>query len=384
MTGHTTGVRCAFGAETFAVFVDAYRLASKKRVACIPEEAILIALVEKYPSLRREFGTIAESGRRELSAQTIPLRGGLDRPAFSELETSDEFASDLREIAWTVRPVASGLHEPPWSHAVIDTLQVVGASARSRLAAWVRLRDIVDGLFDSPSSRVREILERWSIEPFRFRARISALWPPESIARPYTPTVDALGFLGTGKGADAGGSRIGAAIARVVSWYGRTTPVLACLESEAVRQAVRLGHDRLTTAHLLLGVLSFNDQIRQSAGRGSLSAFGSRSLIDFRVTLEDVVTNVSSEWENVGAAPRSRRHPIETRRGNPRWSASAAQATASARSRTRQAPAESHSDVLVAAIAEYEGASLALRTVGVDADQVARAASDYAGGLRGT
>jgi hypothetical protein len=365
---------CTFGVEAHRTLVEACRYARRYGHAAITEEAVLLALVQREPSLRREFDSLVNMGQKALSSGTdigLAIDG---RSALPTTVEDDALAAELRDVHWQALGESRSGGALPWSPALLGALNETMRSARSRDERCVGPGDIVNGLFDSETSSIRETLAAWSTEPFRLRARAAVLWSPNQVTRPYLPTVDALRFGGIDRHGERAESKAAAVITRMAWWYSRIPPIVACLESEAVRQAVRLGDTRLTTAHLLLGTLSLNAQLSQASGVDYLTGFGSHSLLSLGVRFEQAIAEMSAGSEESMIAPRSRRHRIQTIPGNPRWSVEAARAGKLTETRARGNPPEVHADLLVASVSTSDAAGSLLRRLGVNPSVLAEPA----------
>ena len=108
------------------------------------------------------------------------------------------------------------------------------------------------------------------------------------------------------------------------SWFAQASDILAALEIEAVRQAVRLAHSQVTSAHLVLAVLSFDEQMAFDGGElpESQALANAPFLGEFNITLQAAITMMWDSGE-AGVLPDARperRRALRSRIGNPTWS----------------------------------------------------------------
>ncbi|MEU0558684.1 hypothetical protein [Dactylosporangium sp. NPDC006015] len=169
--------------------------------------------------------------------------------------------------------------------------------------------------------------------------------------------------------------------ARWVSAYTSLTAgadvVLANLELEAIRQAVRLGRDRVTTADLVLAVAAFEDEL---AARRLRPVQAHRSLLTVRgLTSADaaLAATTATDTDDPAVAGPARRRAWRTNPNNPPWSTAAAAAADQARTTAAAAgvPAGS-AQLLSAALTVPDNAAWTLlRALHTDPSEVLRDAA---------
>ncbi len=174
--------------------------------------------------------------------------------------------------------------------------------------------------------RIQRLLQRGRLE--------NLPWPPHD----EKPLAESVGFLASwGVLVPDGSSELAEPkvgwMSRAISFLAESSMVLASLEFEAIRQAVRLGQAQVTPAHLLLAVMALEDQVSSTrvrfAGRRSamvnapvLSQFG-MTMREARPVVRDGIAEPS-----VGV---QRRRAWRTNPRNPSWGISAARIADEAR-----------------------------------------------------
>lgn len=162
--------------------------------------------------------------------------------------------------------------EPPPlpSGALAAALGRMLVSAHELGVAWANETHLLMGLLHDPGNRASEALLERRLDRDELIARLAVLPTARQNGKPNTLSLDGLRNLGMLDHAPSRGW--GGRIGRWLTSGGHGSPVVPTVRSEAQRQAVRLGHSSVTTAHLLLSILVLDDQIAIAA---TASATGS-------------------------------------------------------------------------------------------------------------
>ena len=245
-----------------------------------------------------------------------------DRPWLPASADSDDVRGLLLETYWGAYRRPYGGETPYWSVDVVNIVRGAVSRASDDGLPVVGRRQLLDVALAAPPPDVQVLLDRCDMPAFRLRSaikKIDAFIGPESR---YAPMVDLLLY---GGGIPSTPNRpIAAAAKSVDAAAGRLggSAVLAMLEYEAVRQAVRLAHPRTTTAHLMLAVASFYEQARLATDPQSLARFvvAGRALAVCGVTPHragrDVPLNVEPEPWATRRRSASAKRPVWTRTSN--------------------------------------------------------------------
>lgn len=151
------------------------------------------------------------------------------------------------------------------SEALAAALGQMLVSAHEFGVTWANETHMLMGLLRDPGNRASEALLERRLDRDELIARLAVHPSARQDGEPNMRSVDGLRNLGMlDKPAGRGwGSRI----ARRLTSGGFGSPVVPTVRMEAERQAVRLGHSRVTTAHLLLAMLVVDDQVTTAGHR---------------------------------------------------------------------------------------------------------------------
>ncbi|MBB2947538.1 hypothetical protein FB565_007309 [Actinoplanes lutulentus] len=307
-------------------------MAAELRLPEIGTDALLIGLVEGYAPLRQVPGL---ARMRPVDPEGGPGRvgGTFSIPVQAELEVE----RTLREVHWA--EFGFGRTEAPrWTGQVRDALRFAVAIALAREAPWLGSDHLLEAIFEDAGSAARR-LARWQrVDLERMTAVAGQLWPSfdgEPPRRLLAVMMRDLGVLadpgerGAGEAASSPGMRI-RLLGAVLRLAAQASPALFLLEGEAVAETVRLGHDRTTLVHLVLAVLSLEEQMAATGLRaaGDHGGFLLRPFVLDRELVAVTVAAMSQEGELV---TRRRGRRWRTNPRNPPWTVAAARAADAAR-----------------------------------------------------
>ncbi|MDA3642595.1 hypothetical protein LZ318_39270 [Saccharopolyspora indica] len=177
----------------------------------------------------------------------------------------------LREAAWAARQTDSDV--PPPTGALRAALRQALLYADEHGTPRANTTHLLMGLLHTPDNRAHEALRERRVDRSdvlaRLRVHPSAGEPGEP---PHTDTARTLRKMGL-----LDGQRGQMSVRLVAKLFGNGAPVFMALRMEARRQAVRLGHGEMTTAHLLLAVLALDEQLTTAGQRFSPELAGSNT-----------------------------------------------------------------------------------------------------------
>jgi hypothetical protein len=201
--------------------------------------------------------------------------------------------------------------------------------------------------------------------------RITTLLDPKE-DDPRTVCVDDLRRGGlTRPRPDTFAARVGRGVLRVgTRRFAEATPMIFILEQEAVRQAVRLGHHMVTTAHLLLAALTVDDQLALSGLSLAPELVdgnrGGSMLVGAGVTHDVLTRHLAGRTVNKQPASYRRRRQWRTRAGFPQWTVEAESAADRVR-RCGEPGSVGTTHLVDEALRDHEGdAYMTLMALGVD------------------
>jgi hypothetical protein len=151
------------------------------------------------------------------------------------------------------------------SEALIAALGRMLVFAHELGVSWAHETHLLMGLLQDPGNRASEALLERRVDR---DALVSALGGHPSArqdGKPNMLSVDGLRNLGMLD--HPGGRGWGGRLGRWLTSGGYGSPVVPLVRAEAERQAVRLGHSRVATVHLLLAMLVLDDQLTTTGRR---------------------------------------------------------------------------------------------------------------------
>ncbi|MCQ0003805.1 Clp protease N-terminal domain-containing protein [Actinomadura madurae] len=292
--------------------------------------------------------------------------------------TASAVTALLHEAGWVAfrkaKPTdtsAAPESRPPLpSGALAAALGRMLVSAHELGVAWANETHLLMGLLHDPGNRASEALLERRLDRDELIARLAVLPTARQNGKPNTLSLDGLRNLGMLDHAPSRGW--GGRIGRWLTSGGHGSPVVPTVRSEAQRQAVRLGHSSVTTAHLLLSILVLDDQIAIAGHRfrdGVAQVNGAAELLRTRGATPSAVLGAVAELIPAGDRPQA---------GSltPDMEGSAEKAVTRARllANERKSPSTGTAHLLSAVLAEPDDPCHAvLSAVGVDVEELRRA-----------
>jgi hypothetical protein len=259
---------------------------------------------------------------------------------------------------------------PPWSaraRAVLWDALITASSAEVRLMG---AGHVLEASLGAADYHVQALLREHELDPERLRDAAHAAIAVEN-NEPWTPCAGDLWRCRVAVPIDGPGPGMQFPRLLVAYMSGNTqaSPTLYCLELEAERQAVRLGHP-VTTAHLVAAIVALDDQLQTvrlafAPDHGKENRAGA-ALSRRGVSLDGTVRSMAGmTFDGAAVAPPDRRRRRPSRPWVPRWTVDAVEAYEQARSAGGRTSGGSH--LLTAALAEGGGpAWQLLDRLGVD------------------
>jgi len=199
--------------------------------------------------------------------------GGDSAPAILQQR---QYGATLREAGWWVYRGADQDKRaqaertggsPTWTSELCTALDRAARAAEVVGATRLGVSHLLVGLLDTPDQSLQSLLTSLKLDPAALTKEVRAR-QPATAPRPFTPVVDLMAPFGAIEERNRWFVRwIPAVVARLTShdrrWGG---PLLAGLEMEILRQAVRSGHSQVQTSDVILAGISLDDQLH-AAGR---------------------------------------------------------------------------------------------------------------------
>jgi hypothetical protein len=332
-----------FADSAYRVLQGAFQIGDRPPCALVGTQHLLLSLALRTWHIRRVVGSSLPR-LRALVAEGIedPVGSlGVD-DSVGPASVIGEVDATLREAQWQVLGFERNrTHWPYWTPALRGALVRALLDAQVRGVDRVAAIDFIPGMVSDPDNGANRVLNQLGV-------RKSALLdiPSQEVARegsdrrvPIAETLRQCGVVSSGEQSESA-SLLARIICRTASWAAEAGPALLELELEAVRQAIRLGHDQVDTGHLLLAVLELDRQLSLAGlsfgGPEVKNNSGGMVLCRFGVTLDDTLLRmtVPRDWSAV-AAPRRRRQ-LRTKQKHPEWTTAAADAADACRLLAKQ------------------------------------------------
>lgn len=367
------------GDAAATVLQAAYRYALVDSLKMVEGGLLSIAAARNDERARRYLGRQAAEGRTSKAYRA-------DRRDVNDAGyVTGAAAPALREARWRVlrekpgRGTAPGLVAPQWSYSVGTALVRAAEVARSSGAIRVDVPHLLLELVNAGDRSVQTLFDRISLDAGTVREKISE--ERLSVDAPaFTPLINSLRAFGA----------VDVAVPWVVRWIPRAVarmsrqskwggPVMPCLEHEAMRQAVLMGHARVSTASALLAVCILDAQLEESGHRllkeylpynqgGEILAEAGVKLGRARAAAEPLV----KERETHTASESSERF-WGNRLADPVWSIAAAEAMDQSAVLAQRLAHRSVGTLHLLAAVIHDDASSAVRLLqqlGIDVEQV--------------
>ncbi|GIJ16653.1 Clp protease N-terminal domain-containing protein [Micromonospora gifhornensis] len=374
------------GGGAYSVLRRAGREAARLKKTSIGVDDVLFGLLGRYPPLRT----------------VIPLRshpqpqGGEKSPDPADdvelsVESTLEVVRAMREAYWRSfgwpGPARDRFAEVVgWDAAAVAVVRLAAHLAVRRRAAYVGSHHLLEALLEDPGRRADEYLARDRIVPGQLDDVVAQLWPKGDREPPRPGLAGPLGEIGvlvreTGRKT---GYLKRALATWVVRLFAETTPALSWLELEAVAETVRLGHDRTSPAHLIMGALVFEEEMQAGEMRPASPSDAANEVLlgRFGAVRQDASLRAAETVCGSEIAGPRRKRSWQTERNNPPWTAAAARIAERARELSTlgaRVPA-GNAHLVYAAVTDADpGGRQLLADLGVDPSAVRDLAADRLG-----
>lgn len=386
-------------------------------VADVLRAAYYYATVDGHPVVGTDLVLTAAARNNDIAGSLLgaavvdardrlrPANGPVEPPATAIVPVACPHAGTLREARWWVLRdskeadrrrfslLDAGHGGPVWTPDVCAALVRAGREAAAAGVDCVGVEHLLLGLLDEDHGPVRSLAAATGLDVAVTVRRIRAR-APRGAPQPYEPPLmELLQMFG---GIDQQEHWL---VRWIPRWMASAAvrdarlsgPVLACLEEEALRQAVLVGHHSVQTGALLLATLSLEEQLTAS-GQRLRAAFaphnqGGRLLADLGIDLrraQGVVESITDDGTRLPAEEAASRFWGSGKPGDPDWNEHAVRAMDRASGLARD---RGHTDIgtshLLTALLEDGGSAAArvLAKLGVDPSQVrTRVVNQLAGG----
>jgi hypothetical protein len=382
MTSTDSGLPAGFarvGTSTAYALAGACTLVRRRPTSWLGTDHLLVSLARREPGLREALGPGLRGLRRALGKQQDDGPSGAVPPNGSVADLDLEVDAALREALWLV--FVSGAYgavasspAPQISPGLREALRRSLVESAAQGVRWSGSIYLLDAVLADPQERAYRLLTHCHIEPQLVLAAAHRATATPVDDRPRTPMTDILSTYDVISPPDR--SPTVHLISRIWGGYiarrSRATPILHALELEAVRQAIQLAHPQVTTAHLLLAVLSLDEQLaaaqvrlpdallEDNAGGEILAAHGVTHHVALQHLAQQPVTVLP-----LASVPPGHQRSRRTLPHASMWAGQAADASTSARA-TTDGPCGS-TQLLIAALANLDGsAAQLLRRMGAD------------------
>jgi len=280
----------------------------------------------------------------------VPTIGAmLDYPPASTYERPAPFADraidpDLAQLAWEEMREAhwrifglAGRGASHWDsevHLAVTRALVEAASARR---PWAGIDHLLRVFLSDPDCHAHKFLRTKRVDLEQLSRAADLTWPYGDRERPFYSISNFLEQSGilTDPDRPARPSSQHRWVRRLTSLIAQAGPALIGLEQQAMAEAVRLGQKVVGLRHLLLALLSLEEQMRLTGLRPAAGYEDANRmvLLDFHLTHRATLNHIRPLIHAADIAPRQRRRPWRSSRRHPRWTIPAARAADSARPR---------------------------------------------------
>ena len=326
------------GAGLYQLLLVTTRRADLAQNEAIGTDHLLAGLMLAVRPLQAVFDPPGPDVAAALSRRT---RAGWRAATTASTSAGWEALGALREAHWNAtvgwpRPRRIAHRSAPaWEQEVQEAVERALHHALAQGRGWAGEADLFAGLLDDPGNRAGDFLRENRVDRESARARIDRVWPDRT-AGPRTPIADVLrkmGVLTDPAAPDAPTGRGGRFAARVIPLFAGAGPLLAELERQTVVQAIRVNQRSVTSAHLVLAVLAYEQQLRVTGLRPTgPAAAGSRPvLLELGASYPDA-PGVAARIEAQGPpAPARKGRAVRARADGTQWTEAAADACDRAR-----------------------------------------------------
>lgn len=379
----------------------AYYYATADGHAAVGTDLVLTAAARNDDFAGSVLGTAVIDARPALQ----PAAGDLPAPAGPAVPVACPHAGALREARWWVLRdskdsdrkrlgvLEPGRGGPVWSAPVCAALRRAGREAAAAGMPWIGLEHLLLGLLDEADPSVRALAERGGWDVAAVVRRLRAGGPVAAPLPDTPPLVQMLQMFGAIDQSD------GWLVRWIPRWMARMSardpqlggPVLACLEEEALRQAVIVGHRSVQSDAVLLAVLSMDEQL-EATGQRLRPPYprhnqGGRILAEFGVDrrrAQRAAEGLTEDGGQLAAEESAQRFWGGGKPGDPPWDGHAVQLLdrAGALARAAAHPDIGTSHLLAAAVRDTGSAAVRLLTeLAVDLQKIRGRVDDQLAGI---
>jgi hypothetical protein len=353
---------------------EACKVARRTHALIVEEDHLLAGLLRVLPPVDLGIMDAVRRLRRQIGATEFGSAGSAPAELGSYRSDLDlELDGALREArseAWRQAGVPTS-KPPPWSaraRAVVWDALITASSAEVRLMG---AGHVLEASLGAADDHMQALLRQHELDVQRLRDAAHASIAVEN-NEPWTPCAGDLWRCRVAVPIDGPGP--GVQFPRLLVAYTirktQASPTLYSLELEAARQATRLGHPRVTTAHLVAAIVAVDDQLRIArlafAPEYAEANRAGAALSRTGVCLDGTLRSLATMTFDGAVAPADRRRLWRSKPWLPRWTVDAVEAAENARSAGgRKSAGSSH--LLAAALGEGGGpAWRLLDELGVD------------------
>lgn len=285
------------GETTIFVLATAAQRAWNDGRNSVGTDYLLEEVARRIDPLSSQFGTFRSALRDRLAACDVDDPEDGDASGSSS-EANPEVEASLREAAGIARrrlgsPWAAAA--PAWTGGVrrlLESALIAAEQHGEHRVHWARLASCLLG---EPTGRSAVAMESLGANSNQLR---ETMWIHQSPNLPDQPTGAALGVLTL-----AGGLDTGTRLLRIPQFFARRQftrrgggPIaLIALEYEAIRQAVRMGHQQVHAAHLLVAIAAMGQDLHDS-GHTLRKSFAAHGRADTLLTGAGVAYPSLAHW----------------------------------------------------------------------------------------
>jgi hypothetical protein len=257
--------RPQFGEEAFNLLWTGIRRAHRHKVVTVGSDYPLMQICEELTDAAKAFAPKIRT-KGKIAGYLSAVGGvGVDEPRWKSSEQADpdvplEVRPLLREAQWKATPdQAAG--STPWTAGLVDTASSTLQAAMNLGVSHAHSVQLALGVFADPTNRASEALAACEIDREETLEALRALPSARTDGAPWTPAIDQLDEDHALEAEEKPGF-----VGRLFSRH-HDASTLPALRAEAVRQAVRLGASQVDERHLLLAIVSLDEQLA-AAERG--------------------------------------------------------------------------------------------------------------------
>ncbi|GIJ24578.1 Clp protease N-terminal domain-containing protein [Micromonospora lutea] len=325
------------GGGVYSVLRRAAREAVRLKKTTIGVDDVLFGMLGRHPLLRSVIPVRPQQPpRRRRSEASNVLTGDVELSG----ELTLEVVRAMREAYWRSfgwpGPARDRFAEAlGWEAPAVAVLRLAAHLAVRRRAPYVGSPHVLEALLEDPGRHAHEYLVSDQIVPGRLDAVVARLWP-QGDREPPRPglagPLQEVGVIAREPGRKTGRLKRGLVLS-VARLFAETTPALNWLELEAVAETVRLGHDRTSPAHLMMGVLVLEEEMQAGDLRPVSPSDAANEMLLGRlgVTRQDAALRVAKASYGTELAESRPKRSWQTERNNPPWTAAAARIAERAR-----------------------------------------------------